>query len=211
MMNLTEPLKNKQSPFLNASADQLQFIPGIWVDGKYFWLQNCTEKVMYDEELIIKVKQEQIHSKIRFSSVYVSNHSQKTKEIKILAMYHYPSIYGEQLTFISPSENRIFHLANSNVYMVNGQYHGAGIKECTTMPQWNAFTDQIWSSLEKGSLMYQPMVKGLAASIFTVKMTINHHETKKMSTWAINGTNKNDVISLERVLLKNTLAFPFEK
>jgi len=211
MMNLTETIKNKQSLVLNSSAEQLNFVPGIWVDGKYFWQKNGTELVIYEEELIIKVKQEQMHSKIRFSTVYVSNHSQVPKEIKVLAMYHYPYVSGEQLTFISPSENRIFHLANHNVYMVNGHYQGEGIQEYTTMPQWNAFTDQIWSSLEKGSLMYRPMVKGLSVSIFTIKMIINPHETKKMRTWAINGTNKNEVISLEQVLLKNTLAFPFEK
>lgn len=211
MMNQTEPVKNKQSPVLHASDDQLQFFPGIWVDGKYFWLQNSNEKVFYDEELVIKVKQEPIHSKIRFSSVYVSNHGQHAKEIKILAMYHYPHVSREQLTFVSPSENRIFHLVNNNVYMVNGQYREVGIKECTAMPQWNVFTDKIWSSLKKGSLMYQPMAKGLASSIFTIKMTINPHETNKMNTWVINGTSKNEVISLEQVLLKNTLAIPSEK
>jgi hypothetical protein len=211
MMNLIEPIKDKQSPIIHASVDQLQFVPGIWIDGKYSWIQNSQEKVLYKEELVIKVKQEQIHSKIRYSSVYVSNHGHETKEIKILAMHHYPSVSGEQLTFVSPSENRIFHLVNNNIYMVNGQYQGLGLVECTTMPQWKVFTDQIWSSLKKGSLKYQPMAKGLASSIFTIKMTIKPRETTKMSTWVINGTNKNEVTSLEQVLLKNILAFPFEK
>jgi hypothetical protein len=211
MMKQIEPIKKPQHNIPLALADQLQFIPGIWVDGNYFWLQNSTEMLIYEEELVIKVKQEHKHSKIHFSSVYVSNHSHQTKEIKILAMHHYPNVSGEQLTFVSPSENRIFHLANKNVYMVNGEYHGCGIKEYTTVPQWKGFTDQIWSSLKKGSLIYQPMAKGLASSIFIFKMTIKPRETNKMNTWVINGTNKNEVISLEQVLLKNILAFPFEK
>jgi hypothetical protein len=209
-MNIYDAIKNGPRPKQNI-VEQLQFVPGIWVNGQYFWMNSSMEKVIYEEELVVKVKQEQIHSKIRFSNIYVSNHSNREKEIKILVMHQYPNPSHEQLTFISPLDNRIFHLANKNVYMVNGQYEGKGLKEYTTMAQWNVFTDQIWNSLRKGTLKYQPMAKGLAASIFTIKMTIGPHQTNKVNTWAISGNNKSEVISLEQALLKNTLAFRFEK
>jgi hypothetical protein len=210
-MNLAERKNNKNSFVQNASMEQLQLIPGIWVNGHCFWMQNQAEKVIYEEGLVMKVKQEQLHSRIRFSTVYVSNYSNQKKEVRILAMHQYPNPLGEQLTFVSPTDNRIFHLANKAVYMVNGQYNGIGMRDSTVMPQWNAFTDQIWSSLKKGILKYQPMVKGLAASIFMEYLTIESHETKKMNTWTIWGMNKNEVHSIEQALLKNTLAFPFEK
>ncbi|MGG1677415.1 hypothetical protein ACIFOT_16890 [Neobacillus sp. NRS-1170] len=210
-MNLTDSQKNKPSLERQASIEFLQFIPGIWVNGKYYWFHNCAEKVIFDEELIVKVKNEPIHSKIRFSSVYVSNHSNHKKEIKVLAMHHYANIKQDNLTFVSPTDNRIFHVADNGVFLVNSKFEGVGMKEYTTIPQWSAYTDQIWSSLHKGSLKYQPMAGGPAASIFAIKMSLEQHETKKMSTWTISGTSKNELISMEQGLLKNTLAFPFEK
>lgn len=209
-MNLYEIKTSEKSPKPH-TVDQLQFVPGIWIEGRYYWLQSCMEKVIYEEEIVLCVKQVQIHSKIRLSNIYVSNHSDKTKEIKIMVMHHYPNPTHEQLTFISPSESRIFHLANKNVYMVNAQYQGQGLKDYTTISQWKMFTDQIWSSLRKGTLCYQPLAKGLAASIFTISMTIKPHETSKMTAWSISGRSKKEVISLEEALFKNRLAFPFEK
>lgn len=210
-MNLTEPQKNKQTTTHQLPMESLQFIPGIWVNGKYLWLHNCTEKVIYDEEVIINVKQKQPHSKIRFSSVYVGNHSNQVKEIKLLAMHHYSNVHQDNLTFVSPTDNRIFHHANEHVFLVNAEYNGLGMKEYTTMPQWNVYTDQIWSSLKKGNLKYQPMANGPAASIFSIKMSIGPHETSKLNTWTITGTNKNELISMEQALFKMILAFPFEK
>lgn len=77
--------------------EQLQLIPGIWVNGKVYWMQNCTEKVIYDEELVIKLKLEHIHSKISFAKIYISNHSKTTKEIKVLVMHHNPNLTGRIL------------------------------------------------------------------------------------------------------------------
>jgi hypothetical protein len=209
-MNLYEIVINEQPPKQH-NVEQLQLTPGIWVDGKYYWIQTCMEKVIYDEGIVLKVKQEQVHSKIRLSNIYVSNHSKQEKEIKILVMHHYPNPSYEQLTFVSPTDNRIFHFANKNVFMVNSYYKGAGLKEYTTGPQWNVFTNQLWSSLAKGTLKYQPMAKGLAASVFNIKLKLGPNETEKVSTWAITGESKNEVLILEQALLKNTLAFPFEK
>ncbi|MGG3470003.1 hypothetical protein ABES02_21275 [Neobacillus pocheonensis] len=210
-MNLTEHQKRKQNLVSPAAIESLQYIPGIWVNGKYYWFPNSTEKVIFDEELVIKVKKEQIHSKIRFSSIYVSNHSNQKKEVKVLAMHHYSNINKDNLTFVSPTDNRIFHVAENNVFLINAKYEGFGIREYTTIPQWSAFTDQIWSSLQTGSLKYQPMAGGPAASIFAMKMTLGKHETRKMNTWSIVGSNKNELISMEQGLFKNPLAFPFEK
>jgi hypothetical protein len=211
MRNITEIKKGNLSSKHQPSRDLLQFIPGIWVNEKYYWLYNQAEKVVYDEALIVRTKQEQIHSKIRFSNVFVSNHSSQIKEIKLLGMYLFPDIHHENLTFISPSESRIFHHANQHVFLVNGNFNGTGLKEYTTIPLWSAFTDRIWSSLKTGSLRYQPMVKGQAASIFAMKMMIQPHMTNKMSTWTIAASRKSELVALEQGLLKNVLAFPFEK
>jgi hypothetical protein len=201
-MTLTEQQKYKQTPIHQLPPDTLLFIPGLWVNGKYVWLHDCTEKVFNQEELVIKVKHEQPHSKIQFSSVYVSNHSKQMKEIKILAMHCNPNITQDNLAFVSPADNRIFHFANKNIYLVNGDFNGVGVNEYTVMPQWKVFTDQIWSSLQRGNLNYLPMSKGPVASIFSMKMTIDAHGIGKMNTWTITGSDKKELISMEEALLK---------
>lgn len=209
MMNVTESLYHPTN--LTPKTEHLQFIPGIWFEGKNIWLQDSTEKIWPKEELTFKVKTDRPHSKIHFSSIYVSNHSNSPREIKILAMHCNQHITGNHLAFVSPTENRIFHLEDSQVFLVNGQFNGVGMKECTIVPQWSAFTDQIWNSLGKGTLSYLPMAKGLVASIFSIHVSLEARETKKMNTWVIGGINKNECLLLEQALLKNTLAFPFEK
>ncbi|MBO0959499.1 hypothetical protein J1P26_07100 [Neobacillus sp. MM2021_6] len=204
MINLTEQQKSKPNSKPHMPIDTLQFVPGIWVNGKYIWLQNCMEKVIYDEELIMKVKQEHIHSKIRLFSIYVSNHSNQPKEIKILAMNHFLNVGQDHFTFVSPTDRHIFHHAVKKVFLVNAQFNLSGIKEYTTMPLWNAYTDHIWSSLQRGNLKYQPLVKGPSASIFAIKTSIAPHQTNKTITYTISGSNKKELISMEQALLKNT-------
>jgi hypothetical protein len=203
MMNLITELQNEKHTFNHELAmEPLQFVPGLWVNGKYVWLQDTMEKVIYDEALVVKVKQEQIHSKICFSSVYVSNHSHKTIQVQILAMHHLLNSGQDNLAFVSPIENHIIHHAKTQVYLVNGHCNHASLKEYTAVPMRNAYTDRIWSSIEKGSLKYQPMAKGPAASIFKMTTSIGPHQTRKMDTWTISGSSKNELILLEKALLK---------
>jgi hypothetical protein len=209
-MNLKVP-QNIYPLSRQSAIDQLEFVPGIWVNGKYYWMHNSSEKVIFEEELIIKVKLELIHSKIRFSSIYVSSHSVHPKEIKVLGMYYFSNVNQDHLAFISPTDKKIFHISKNNIFLVNAQFKGELLKEYTTVPVWSAYTDQIWSSVPAGTLKYQPMAKGPAASILAVKMTIHSRETCKLNSWTISGSNKNELLSMEQALLKNPLAFPFEK
>ncbi|GHH96998.1 hypothetical protein [Neobacillus kokaensis] len=202
MINMTELQQIKQFSKRLASIGKLQYIPGIWVNGKYFWLQNRMEKVIYEEGLIIKVEQKHLHSKIHFFNIFVSNHSHQSKDIKILAMHHFQNAHQDHLTFVSPTDQRIFHHAGQNVFLVNLMHNESETKEYTTMPLWNVYTNQIWSSLQNGTLKYQPMAKGPAASILAEKITVSPQKTEKISTWTIAGKNKNEVIAMEQALLK---------
>ncbi|WP_042458397.1 hypothetical protein [Neobacillus dielmonensis] len=210
-MKLMKPQQLTETSKRPYSAERLQFVPGVWVNGKYYWLYNSTEKIIYDEGLIIKVNQEHIHSKIRFSKIMVSNHSNREKEIKIMAMHYLPNIDPDHLVFVSPTDHHIFHHNGEDVFLVNGKTVEMGISQYTNMPIWNAFTDQIWNSLETGTLKYQPMAKGPAVSIFAMNLKLDKHATSKVTTWAISGTSRNEVVSMEQALLKNRLAFPGEK
>ncbi|WP_462412223.1 hypothetical protein [Neobacillus sp. Marseille-QA0830] len=201
-MKLIKPQKPIETSGRRSSVEHLHFVPGIWVNEKYYWLYNSTEKVIYDEALILNMKQEHIHSKIHLSKIIVSNHGNQDKDIKIMGMHYFPNIDQEHLTFISPTDKHIFHHNGEDVFLVNGQTADEGVSQYTTIPIWNAFTDQIWNSLETGSLKYQPMAKGPAVSIFALNLKVERHSTKKVNSWAIAGVSRNEVISMEQALLK---------
>ncbi|OLS41686.1 hypothetical protein BTR25_03835 [Bacillus sp. MRMR6] len=202
-MKLEDTKLNNHVPTPPSLVSGLPFTPGLWVNGKCYWLQNCTEKVLYEEELIVKVKQEQSHSKITYSTIYVSNHGKRTKDVKLLAMYCAPSVGKEHFTFVSPTDSLIYHIKEENVYLLNALYNGEEVKEYTIQPYWNVFSDQIWSSLNTGSLMYQPMLKGMAAIIFASKISLKPRSIETINTWTISGGNKTELLSLNQALHLN--------
>lgn len=210
MINLNESVLNNRFTFRHALDSKLHFTAGIWLNGEYCWLQNSNEKMFYDEQIFVKVKQMQLHSKIQVNEIFVSNRSMKSKRVKILAMHHHSRISQEQLTFASPKDQVIFHIANHEMFLVNGHCNG-GIKEYSVQPYWNVLTDNIWACQKKGRLKYQPMAKGPAVSIFTLEAEVKPNEMHKFNIWNIKGKDKQELIKQEQVLLKNTLAFQFEK
>lgn len=197
MIKLTEMEKMEKSPFT-----PLDFVPGIWVNGKCYWLQGIREKVIYDEELTVKVTLERTHSKIYYYHLFVSNHSLQLKKVKMLAVYNHPKLSDKQFSFASPADRTIFHLVNEDVYMVNGQCGGKGFKEYTVQPYWNLLSNQIWNSEEQGILKYQPMVKGPSVSILALDLSALPQETIKANTWVVHGKSKQEVSLLNSVLLK---------
>lgn len=201
MIKLTEVEKIDEVSFALSKAEPLSFIPGIWVNGKSIWLQGVREKVLYEEQLTVRVTLERTHSKIYYYRLFVSNHGSQTKNIKVLAAYHHPKLVEKQFTFASPTDRVAFHLINQDVYMVNGQCRGSGIKEYSIQPYWDLMSNQIWNCQEQGTLKYQPMVKGPAASIFALDVTIQAHATEKVNTWVVQGKSKQEVTLLNQMLV----------
>lgn len=211
MINLNERPKHSQPLFPISSKEQLHFTPGIWIDGKGYWLHTHGEKVIYDKQIVLKVKQEQVHSKIRLFHLYLSNHSSLVRNLKILGMHYHSCLSNDHFTFASPNDRMIFHLAEKEMFLVNGIFNGKRLEEYTIHSYWNSFTDEIWSDMDKGTLKYQPMVKGPAVSIFSFEAAVRPRDHVKVNTWIINGRDKQEIIALNQALLKNTLAFPFQK
>lgn len=207
MIKLTEPKGNDCSVLIPESIEEMHYIPGLWLNGKRYWLQNCSEKILYQEEVMVKIKQEHVHSRIRLFHLVVSNHSDQIKLTKLISMHHHPKISQEHFAFISPTDHVVLHLANKDMYMINGFCNGTFINECTLQPYLNIFTDEIWSCREKGKLKYVPMIKGPSASILAMDIAIKPHETVTLSTWIIKGKEKQELVSLDKAIIKNRLAF----
>ncbi|RSD27446.1 hypothetical protein [Mesobacillus subterraneus] len=189
----------------------LIFSPGIWIDGKIYWLGNTTEKLLPREDLSIKIKQANVHSKVEFFDLYVTNHSQEEKEAKLILMQRHAETAKDQFSFVSPNEDVIFHFADKKIYLVNGMNNNGRMKQCTVQPIWNVSTERLWNCRDSGRLNYQPMAKGAAASLFSLDLKMGPRETQKSSCWMIEGTEKSTVVNLNSMLLKNTLAIPDKK
>ncbi|CAM3996998.1 hypothetical protein [Mesobacillus thioparans] len=189
----------------------LIFSPGIWINGKVYWLGNMTEKLLPHEELSVKIKQSNIHSRVEFFDLYVTNHSKTEKEAKLILMQRHAESANEQFSFVSPNENVIFHFADKRIYLVNGLNSSGRMKQCTVQPIWNVSTERLWNCRKSGKLNYQPMAKGAAASLFSLDLKMNPRETQKSCCWFIEGTEKSAVVQLNALLLKNTLAIPDKK
>lgn len=184
---------------------------GIWIDGKTYWIHNGTEKLIPDEAISIKINKVSIHSKIGFFDIYVTNHSESEKEIKLIVTHSFEKFHKDDLTFFSPSEKVIYHLTNRAFYLVNGQINGSLFSDYTMQPVWNIYTDQFWDCQNKGTLKYQPMSKGPSNSLFVFEMKIPGLKTHKANTWMISGNTRSELLGLNQVVLKNTLDFQSKK
>jgi hypothetical protein len=204
-------IEKSESTIDEYTLPQLQMDVGIWIDGYTHWLHNQNEKLITSEKLTVKVKQEFTFSKVKSSHIYITNHNNTEINFKLLIMHRYTRASKDHFSFISPSDQVIFHLANKKVFLINGQYEEQAIKQATIQPFWNMNTDQMWKCTKKGLLKYQPMAKGSAVSIFTLDISVPPHETKKASTWTVQGESKSELLNVNQTLLKNILAFPFKK
>ncbi|WP_141431584.1 hypothetical protein [Bacillus sp. 03113] len=195
----------------NKSKGRIKATPGIWIEGKTYWLWDASEKLIPNEAISIQIRQEHKHSKIIYFEIFVRNHLATPRNVKLIMMHHYDVTGLDHLAFVSPTDNVIFHLADDIVHLVNGHCRGDGMEQRTIQPLWNLYSDRLWNNSEKGVLKYQPMGKGATASIFTLNMNIDSKETCECSSWVISSRSKLEVMGLNHVLLKNTLAFPNEK
>jgi hypothetical protein len=180
---------------------QFSTIPGIWIGGKIHWISNGHEKLISSESLSIHVKEESIHSKVRLFQVYVRNHSEEEKNLKLLFMSRHHEVATEHLSFVSPLEKVIFHHSGEKMFLVNGHSEEGTIQQ-TIQPLWNIPTEQIWADQTKGILRYQPMGKGASASIFSLDVKVPAQSSKKGTAWVIQATEKNLLLHLNETILK---------
>jgi len=186
-----------------AAGGRLVGIPGVWIEGKTYWIQNGYEKLIPDHSISVHIKHISKHSKVQYSEIYVRNHASVAKQMKILVLNHYTQPFKEHLAFVSPTDNIIFHSVDEELFLVNGECNGCRLEQRTIQPQWNIHTEHIWSKRGNGILKYQPMGKGASVSIFSLNVEIKPHTSTIGRTWTIHGKEKQDVMALNSYLIKN--------
>lgn len=186
----------------NTSQSFLKVTVGVWVDGATYWLRNRNEKIIEDEELSIHVKESSDHSKIKKHDVFIKNHGRKERKVKLLFIHQYPEQSKELFTFVSPVEQTIFHIKKEDLYLVSGYCHGRSVEQMTVQPLMNLPTDRIWQSYEDGILKYQPMGKGMMASIITFHVEVPSYGSCKASSWTIHGYEKHELLQMNGFIKK---------
>jgi hypothetical protein len=176
---------------------------GIWIEGRTYWIQNGYEKLIPEQAISVHIKHVQKHSKIQYCEIYVRNHSRVTKHMKVIMLNYYSKPFNEQLTFVSPTDNVIFHSVNEELFLVNGDSNGSRIEQRTVQPLWNVHTELIWNNNRNGTLKYQPMGKGASVSIVSLNMEVHPQTTSNCKTWTIHGNEKKELMDLNYLLMKN--------
>ncbi|MGP7816245.1 hypothetical protein [Niallia sp. 01092] len=177
---------------------------GIWLDGKTYWIQNGYEKLIPEQAISVHIKHVPKHSKIQYNEIFVRNHSVLSKQMKVLMLNYYSKPLDEQLTFVSPTDNVIFHTVNNHLFLVNGETsNGSRIEQKTVQPLWNVHTELIWSNNANGILKYQPMGKGASVSIFSLNLEMKPQSIASCKAWTIHGAEKKELMDLNQLLIKN--------
>ncbi|KAB7670035.1 hypothetical protein [Bacillus sp. B1-b2] len=204
-MKIEAEIRNEfHSSMKDTPLNKLATTPGIWLDGKIYWIQNGYEKLIPEHAISVHVKNIHKHSKIQYNEIFVRNHSSEWKEMKILLLNHFTNPFKEHVAFVAPTENVIYHSVDDELFLVNGVNKGNSMEQRTVQPIWNVHTDHIWNNFSKGQLKYQPMAKGSCVSIFSLNMEIEPQSTDQCQAWSIHGQSKKELLDFNTVLLKTS-------
>jgi hypothetical protein len=182
--------------------EKLVATPGIWVNGKTYWIKNGNEELVLDEGISIYFRKEDLHPQIKYFDIFVTNHDYQEKEVKLLMMHRFEKATKDHFSFVSPVEKVIYHISDSAMYLVNGELDGNSINHCTIQQQWNFYSNQYWDCHDKGHLKYQPMGKGTVVSIYLFPLTLKARSTVKSNSWVISAHTKTDLMNLNSCFLK---------
>lgn len=197
IMGKVVPFRRKKK-----AINHLIFTPGIWINGEIYWLKNKNERFFISEGISVKIHQRSTISKVNFFDIFVTNHHKNERQVKLLMMYHHPYQKKEHFSFISPVEKVIYYFSGGFMHLINGSYNGNGFNHYTVQPEWNITNNIFWDCHEKGTLKYQPMLRGSATSIYTFDLKIGGREVHKCSSWSILGTNNNEIQEINKRLTK---------
>lgn len=195
-------IEKEAADYTPCKRSQFSTTPGIWMEGIMYWINNGYEKLISSQAISIHIKEDSIHSKIRLYNVYVKNHCDREKNIKILFMNRHHEVATEHLSFVSPMEKVIFHLVGKEMYLVNGFSNEECTIQQTVHSLWNIPTEHIWADQKKGILKYQPMGKGASASIFSLDLNVPANQTRKVSAWVVQGVDKQVLLQMNETIIK---------
>jgi hypothetical protein len=202
MMMKIEACSMEEKVFTCTDKERLHVIPGIWVNGKTYWMKLGTKEIILNEGISLHLKEEQNHKNIRLFHVEVTNHHHRPVHAKLLIQHRNHKMDHNHFSFVSPSERVVYHCADNVVHLVNGQCKGKVKKDSTVLPLWNIYQDNIWTCSKLGKIQYRPMALGVAVSLLVYDCKFEGKGTFSGKSWIISGKNEAELVKLNESLLK---------
>ncbi|MBP2241622.1 hypothetical protein J2Z40_002194 [Cytobacillus eiseniae] len=185
------------------TKSEMKMIPGVWVNGKTYWMKRGMDALVLDEGITLQLTEENIHHNTRIFVVKVTNHFRRSIKVKLLLQHRCCQWDYNHLSFISPLEDVVFHLANDSVHLVNGVGNCRNAKKiCTVLPLWNIYKDQIWKSSQSGTVQYCPLANGNAVSLLLYDLNFVDKGSFEGKSWIISGENEVELVKINESLLK---------
>lgn len=182
-------------------TDYFYITPGIWIGGKTYWLQQETGELNLDEGIYLHVRKEFVQPNIRMLIVSITNQSFCPLHAKLIFQYRHKTLQ-EDCSFISPTKNVIFHLADETINLISGQTSCNAKSSCSVQPFWNINNNEIWTCAQSGVLKYNPMANEFPVSIQIFNLEMEENETCIGKSWLISGKCETELLKLNTMLLK---------
>ncbi len=191
-----------------------QFRFGVWVDGRFEWIDNDWEiamsylpetltsrykirKQVYGVELEIN---DAIHNSkdIFLRKIKVSNILGNEQEIRIFFSQDF-HIYGYKAgdtAFFEPTTNAIIHYKGKRYFLVGGTTGGRGFYQYAAGHKESEGKEGTWRDCEDGELSNNPVAQGAVDSVVSFRLDIPPHGYGVIHYWIACGTHLSEVVAL---------------
>jgi GH15 family glucan-1,4-alpha-glucosidase len=191
-----------------------QFRFGVWVDGRFEWIDNGWEiamsylpetltsrykirKQVYGVELEIN---DAIHNSkdIFLRKIKVSNIQDSEQEVRIFFSQDF-HIYGYEAgdtAFFEPTTNAIIHYKGKRYFLVGGTTGGKGFYQYAVGHKESEGKEGTWRDCEDGELSNNPVAQGAVDSVVSFRLDIPPHGYGVIHYWIACGTHLSEVVAL---------------
>ncbi len=191
-----------------------QFRFGIWVDGKFEWIDNDWEIAMsyLPETLTSRYKirkrpygvemevNDAIHNSkdIFLRKIRISNNLDSKQEIRLFFSQDF-HIYGYEAgdtAFFEPTTNAIIHYKGKRYFLVGGATGGKGFYQYAVGHKEGEGKEGTWRDCEDGELSNNPVAQGAVDSAVSFRLEIPPHGYGLVHYWIACGTHLGEVAAL---------------
>ncbi len=191
---------------------------GVWVDGKFSWVDDGWEVDMtYMPETLtsrykikrqaagvgIEVNDAIYHTQdIFLRKIKVSNHLDRQQEIRLFFTHDF-HIYGYEAgdtALFEPQLGGIVHYKGKRYFLVGGATGGKGFYQYAVGYKELEGKEGTWRDCEDGELGNNPVAQGAVDSAVSFRLDIPPHGYSIVHYWIVCGTSFGEVSSLNSVV-----------
>ncbi len=188
---------------------------GVWVDGKFGWLDESWQvKMTYMPETLtsrykirkplvgieLEVNDAVYHSKNVFlRKIRVTNNSDQNRAVRLFFTHDF-HIYGYEAgdtAFFEPKLGAIVHYKGKRYFLVGGASAGKGFFQYAVGHKEMEGKEGTWRDCEDGQLSSNPVAQGAVDSAVSFQLEIPSHGYGIAHYWIACGKNLSEVTTLD--------------